>query len=218
MKNTIVILFIFLYLNGFAQQRKYSTFYEQRTSLFEKLSISPHDIIFLGNSITNGAEWAELFNNSKVRNRGISGDITIGVYDRLESVTKGKPSKIFLMTGINDIARDTATDSIIMNYQQIINKIKEESPSTRIYIQSILPVNPDFGMFQGHMKPKVIKNVNTRLYDLSVTQNIRYIDLYSNFKENDTDKMNPAYTNDGLHLLGAGYILWHKIILPYVNE
>ncbi|PXV66802.1 lysophospholipase L1-like esterase [Dysgonomonas alginatilytica] len=218
MKNTIIFICIFLSLNGFAQQRKYSTFYEQRTSLFEELSISPHDIIFLGNSITNGAEWAELFNNNKVKNRGISADITLGVYDRLEMITKNKPAKIFLMIGINDIAKSTVVDSIIINFERIIDKIKEESPSTRIYIQSILPVNPDFGMFQSHMKPDIIKEVNNRLCDISYTHNIRYIDLYSHFKENDTDKMNPAYTNDGLHLLGAGYILWHKIILPYVNE
>ena len=38
-----------------AQERKYSTFYYQRASLFEELPVTSSDIIFLGNSITNGA-------------------------------------------------------------------------------------------------------------------------------------------------------------------
>lgn len=58
------------------------------------------DIIFLGNSITNGGEWSELLNNKHVKNRGISGDICMGVYDRLDAVLKGKPAKIFLLIGI----------------------------------------------------------------------------------------------------------------------
>ena len=43
-----------------AQERKYSTFYYQRATLFEELPVTSSDIIFLGNSITNGGEWAEL--------------------------------------------------------------------------------------------------------------------------------------------------------------
>ena len=36
-----------------AQERKYSTFYYQRATLFEELPVTSSDIIFLGNSITN---------------------------------------------------------------------------------------------------------------------------------------------------------------------
>lgn len=54
-------------------------------------------LFFLGNSITNGCEWAELFQNKNVKNRGISGDICMGVYDRLDPIVKGKPAKIFFI-------------------------------------------------------------------------------------------------------------------------
>ncbi len=37
----------------------------QRVSLFDLLPISGEDIIFIGNSITNDCEWAEIFNNNK---------------------------------------------------------------------------------------------------------------------------------------------------------
>ena len=30
--------------------------------------------------------------------------------------------------------------------------------------------------------------------------------------------MNPEYSNDGLHLLGKGYLLWRQLLLPYIHE
>ena len=76
MKRIVLLLLgLLLALPQFAQERKYSTFYEQRATLFEELPVTSKDIIFLGNSITNGCEWAELFQNKNVKNRGISGDI-----------------------------------------------------------------------------------------------------------------------------------------------
>ena len=63
----------------------------------------------------------------------------MGVYDRLAPIIKGKPAKIFLMIGINDIAHHLSTDSIVKNITKIIRKIKKETPSTQLYIQSLLP-------------------------------------------------------------------------------
>ncbi|MDL2223195.1 GDSL-type esterase/lipase family protein [Bacteroidales bacterium OttesenSCG-928-M11] len=218
MKQLLISLLIFLSLNTFAQQRKYSTFYEQRVSLFDTLPINSEDIVFLGNSITNGGEWCELFENEHIKNRGISGDTSEGVYDRLENITKGKPKKIFLMIGINDIARNIPVDTIAKNIEKIILKIKEDSAGTKIYLQSALPVNPDFNMFAGHMKPNSIKSLNKQIKNLSLKHQTTYIDLYSQFTIKDSDKLSPQYTNDGLHLLGEAYLRWAEILKPYVEE
>ena len=202
-----------------AQERKYSTFYEQRATLFEELPVGSKDIIFLGNSITNGGEWSELFGNTNVKNRGISGDICMGVYDRLDAITAKQPAKIFLLIGINDIGRGTAPDSVVMGIDRIIEKIQSQLPKTSIYLQSILPVNESFGMFDGHTKHwKEIKPLNTKLEALAKTKNIAYIDLYSEFVEPGTDKLNPLYTNDGLHLLGEGYMKWVEILTPLIEH
>ena len=218
MKKSLLLFIIVGLSFNITAQNKYSTFYYQRASLFEKLSVHSNDIVFVGNSITNGGEWAELFQNKKVKNRGISGDICQGVYDRLTPVTAGKPSKIFLMIGINDVARGTSIDSITAATLKIIRKIQSESPRTRIYLQSILPVNDSFGMFQGHMKRKAdIKPLNEKLRQMANAEKITFIDLYSHFVIADTELMNPAYTNDGLHLTGEGYIKWVEIVKPYLK-
>ena len=217
MKRILIAFFVVLFtqLSG-AQTQKYSTFYVQRASLFSKLPITSKDVVFIGNSITNGAEWNELFPRKRVKNRGISGDTSEGVYDRLDSIVKGKPAKIFILIGINDISRGIEVETIVQNMKRIVEKIQNESPKTKIYIQSILPLNPDFEMFKGHMKPQLIKEINQSYQNIAQEYKVNYIDLYSHFLEEGTDKMDKKYTNDGLHLLGEGYLLWREIVKPYL--
>lgn len=217
MKKYILLLALtIIAYNSLAQQRKYSHFHEQRNSLFELLPISSTDIVFIGNSITNGGEWSELFSNDKVRNRGISGDKSAGIPERIDYILAGEPQKIFLMIGINDIATDVPIDTIAANIEQTIQIVQNKSKSIRLFLQSVLPVNPDFDMFHKHMKPDKIKELNNRIIQLAEDYGVTYIDLYSHFVETGTDKMNPAYTNDGLHLMGKGYLHWRDLVLPYM--
>jgi len=212
----MAFLTVFLTQAVGAQTQKYSTFYVQRASLFSKLAITSKDIVFIGNSITNGAEWNELFPQKRVKNRGISGDTSEGLYDRLDAVVKGRPAKIFILVGINDISGGMEVDAIVMNMRRILEKIQKESPKTKIYLQSVLPVNPDFDMFKEHMKPELIKEINRSYQIIAQEYKVKYIDLYTHFLEAGTDKMNKKYTNDGLHLLGEGYLLWREVVKPYL--
>lgn len=216
MKSFIVLAFVtFVLLLGKvqAQEQKYSTYYYQRASLFEKLPVDEDDIVFLGNSITDGAEWAELFNNLNVKNRGISGDVTLGVYDRLEAILKGQPAKIFLLIGINDVSRGISADSIVGNIRLISEAIGEQSPSTRLYLQSVLPVNDGFPRFYDHTsRYRMVPEINLKLKALAQELNITFIDLFPRFVDDSGIKLDPKYTNDGLHLTGEGYLLWKEII------
>lgn len=105
----------------------FPAFYHQRESLFDILPTSHQDIIFLGNSITNGAEWTELFRNPLCKNRGISGDVTAGVLNRIDPIAAGHPAKVFLLIGINDLARNISTDSILNNIYLIADILRSRS-------------------------------------------------------------------------------------------
>ncbi|MFW6042778.1 MAG: GDSL-type esterase/lipase family protein [Marinilabiliaceae bacterium] len=202
-----------------AQERQHSTYYYQRATLFEKLPVDQDDIIFLGNSITDGAEWAELFNNPNVKNRGISGDVTMGVYDRLDAVLKGKPAKIFLLIGINDVARGISADSIVNNIRLITTTIQEKSPETKLFIQSVLPVNDNFPKFEDHTsRYKMVPAINKQLKALAKEKKAEYIDLFPHFVNESDIKMDEQFTNDGLHLTGEGYILWKEIVERYIPD
>jgi len=196
----------------------FSTYYQQRVSHFQTLPQTTGDIIFLGNSITDGAEWAELFNDLHIKNRGISGDITAGVIHRLNEITNRKPAKIFLLIGINDLARNTNTDSIVKNILLIADYVRQQSPSTKLYVQSILPVNNLYGKFGTHTnKGEQIKITNTQLQADATGHGYTYVDLYSSFV-NENGKLKANLTNDGLHLKGEAYLIWKHILYPYIYD
>ena len=196
----------------------FSTYYYQRVSHFETLPKTKSDIIFLGNSISDGAEWSELFNDTRIKNRGISGDFTAGVLNRLDEISTRKPKKVFLLIGVNDLARNISTDSIFKNIMQIARYLKQETPSTKLFIQSLLPVNDTFKTFAGHTsKGEQIKSLNDNLKLNAATNLYTYIDLYSSFVD-EGGKMDKKFTNDGLHLKGDGYLLWKHLVYPYVFD
>lgn len=208
---------LFAICNLYSQSNTYSTFYYQRASLLEKLPVDSADIVFLGNSITNFGEWNELFKDIHIKNRGISGDMTEGVLSRLNTILPGKPKKIFLMIGVNDLEHGATPDAVIAGITQIADRIAKETPKTILYIQSILPVNDQYGKFPKHTdKGSYILEINRRLRLLCNERNLNYIDLYSSFKNGDDEKLNPAYTNDGLHLMGNGYLFWVKLVSRYL--
>ena len=63
MKKVILLAAaLFVAVASFAQNE----YNYQKRSLFEQLPIRGNDIVFLGNSITDGCEWAELFNNRHI--------------------------------------------------------------------------------------------------------------------------------------------------------
>jgi lysophospholipase L1-like esterase len=211
------IMILLTTAQGLAQEHRFGTYYQQRKTLFERLPNTKKEIIFLGNSITDGCEWSELLQNKRVKNRGISGDITEGVLHRLAEVTESKPAKVFLLIGVNDLARGISNDTIYANICRIAQLINEQSPKTKVYIQSILPVNPDFGKFTGHCsKTDDILWINEQLVKWCEHESAEFIDLFSHFKNATYNYMNPSFTNDGLHLTGEGYLLWATIIKQYL--
>ncbi|MBT3174417.1 MAG: glycoside hydrolase family 92 protein [Lentimicrobiaceae bacterium] len=189
-------------------------YYYQKKEHFELLPDTENEIIFLGNSITDGCEWAELFQNPNIKNRGIGGDDTDGVLERLDEIISSKPSKIFIMIGTNDMAYGKTVDYVVSNYTKIIDSIQIICPDTKIYIQSVLPVDDAIHYTRSTSD---IMQINTHLEKLSAEKSIEYIELFSIFS-NDDNKLNPDYSLDGLHLNGKGYQVWKEAIQKYVEE
>lgn len=218
MKRILILALYVLTVQGLlAQTAKWdSTFrpnnYQLKVGLFKSLPNSKKDVIFLGNSITAGVDWNELLGMKHARNRGISGDITFGVLERLDEVIEGKPAKVFILIGINDISRNIPDSLIIGNYRKMISRIQAGSPKTKIYLQTLLPVNNEYTQFKNHYnKDEHILQVNDALKKIAKTNNIQLIDLYPHFQDG-TGKLNKQYTEDGLHLNAAGYQHWAAIL------
>ncbi|WP_134089144.1 GDSL-type esterase/lipase family protein [Olivibacter sp. XZL3] len=179
---------------------------------FKSFPKSNKDIIFLGNSITAGIDWSELLQLPEARNRGISGDISFGVLERLDDVITGKPQKIFILIGINDISRNIPDDTILNNYEKIVDRIQKHTPQTKIFFQTLLPVNSSFEKFKNHYgKDEHILYVNEGIRKLTKEKGIYLIDLYPHFLD-DNNRLKASLTHDGLHLRIEGYRLWANIL------
>lgn len=184
--------------------------YPQRVAQFEKEPVVPGRIIFLGNSITEIGNWKKLCGDSTVVNRGISGDITFGVLKRLDDVIRRQPSKLFLLIGINDIGKDIPDAVIADNIRKIIVRMQEGSPSTKIYVESILPVNPDVPNFPQHYdKQGHILNTNKLIRKVTSATHVTYVNIHDLFTDNQ-GRLDARYTRDGLHPNphGEGFQRW----------
>lgn len=195
-------------------------YWRQRVSLFDKLPVGNDDIVFLGNSITDGGEFQELFGKENVLNRGIRSDRISGVRKRLDQVTSGHPKMIFLLIGINDVAdsRNTAS-SIASAYEVLVKEIREKTPETQLYVQSVMPINNDFKRYKTLVgREPVIPALNEKLKKIAADNGAVYIDLWPALADSATGKMQRRFTSDGLHLTGAGYRAWTEAVRPYVEE
>ena len=221
-KIVLPILFVLLSQYLFAQTPQWdSTYrpgiYAMKVEQFRNFSNAATDIVFLGNSITDYTDWNELLQLKEARNRGISGDITFGVLERLDEVTEGKPSKIFILIGINDISRNIPDSVILANYKKIIYRIKKESPKTKIYFNTLLPVNNSFTDRAHFNKDEHILFVNEELRKLGVAEKITVIDIHPHFLDAG-NRLDKKYTYDGLHLNMEGYQKWASLLKPYITQ
>lgn len=215
-------LFSLLCLNAQSQAKWDSTYrpglYNFQVQLYQSYPHDKNDIVFLGNSITDRVDWNELLGMSNVHNRGISGDITFGVLQRLDEVIDGHPAKVFILIGINDVSRNIPDSVIFKNYKKIVERIKAGSPRTKIYFQTLLPVNNEFTQFKNHYnKDEHILWLNEQIKTLEKEMHITVIDLYPHFL-NAQNKLDKKYTLDGLHLNAEGYKIWAKILQEYLHK
>jgi lysophospholipase L1-like esterase len=186
--------------------------YRERVALFNKQPVETGKIIFLGNSIIEGGNWPKLTGISSIVNRGIGGDITYGVLQRLDDVIRRQPSKLFILIGINDIGKDIPDEVIAENCRRIIERIKAESPSTTVYLQSILPVNPQVNRFPQHYnKEYQIIHTNGLLREVAMSAEVTFVNIYPIFLDNQ-QRLEQRYTSDGLHLNEAGYKIWVQFL------
>lgn len=216
MKRTLLLAAALLLAGACFAQSAYNF---QRRSLFEKLPVRRGDIVFLGNSITDGCEWSELFGRRRVLNRGISGDRAEWLLDRLDPIVSGRPAKIFLMIGVNDLSAGRTPEAVAADVATLIDRVAAASPRTRLYVQSVLPINdrdiPDASWAHWKKKAEIVET-NRLVEALCRERGIVYIDLASRMMD-ETGLLDKRYTNDGLHLTGEGYLVWRDAVMPYIR-
>ena len=193
-----------------------SSYWQERKSLFDSLPNEAGEILFVGDSQTDGCEWRELLGNKLVKNRGIDGDNTEGVLARLEEITASKPAKIFLEIGTNDLALKRSLAQIQNDYASILDQITKVSPNSILFVQSVLPRYDDPNRKGGVSNDSIVE-LNKALQRLAVQKGAKYIDLHSSFVD-ENGLLRKKYSLDGVHLNAEGYEIWKKQLLVHIID
>ncbi|MCR4602892.1 MAG: serine acetyltransferase [Prevotella sp.] len=175
----------------------------------------------LGNSLTeNGKDWgARIGTIRKIVNRGIIGDNTIGMADRLYQITPYKPKAIFLMAGINDMAGSITAEQVAERVITLIEKIREQTPQTQLFVQSLLPIDETEGRWKTLAgRTDDIPFVNMFIKAYCETHDITFIDLFHRMTRGHSNQLRAELSGDGLHLTEQGYRIWAFELKKYINR
>ncbi|MBZ9632524.1 SGNH/GDSL hydrolase family protein [Salegentibacter sp. LM13S] len=226
MKKVILISVVILFSNFlFAQKTEYRELMEQDWANLKKYKAENEkiiesqnypDVVFMGNSITEG--WVnaqpEFFKQNNYVGRGIGGQTTPQMLVRfMPDVVKLHPKAVVILAGTNDIAGNTGFSSVEM----ITNNIKAmaqlaKANNIKVILASILPVY-DYPWRPGLEPVQKIDEINTWLEKYAEKNKHTYLDLFTPLKD-EKEGLPKKYSEDGVHPNLAGY----KVMAPLTKE
>src|SRR5262245_23958393 len=183
-------------------------YYHSKLALFRQTE-GDADVVMLGDSITEGADWRELFPDFRILNRGISGDTSAGVINRLDEVIGRHPKIVFLMIGSNDLQTGVPVSAISANIRAIIGALEQRQ--IQIVLQKVLYTTASY-------RPQVnekVAELNDSLAKLCSAPRVLCLNLNQILANGGA--LSPSFSYDGLHLNAAGYLAWRneiKALLP----
>lgn len=133
---------------------------------------------------------------------------------RVNQIKAVKPEKIFLMAGINGLDKQDINE-FTEKYQTLVDSIKTCCPAAKIYLQSILPVNPTMKYGKFFNKGKILE-CNNIIKRIAKRKGCVYMNLYKLYAVNDI--MPKELTKDGVHLRPYAYDRWADEISIYIYE
>ncbi|MEK7949345.1 GDSL-type esterase/lipase family protein [Luteolibacter soli] len=167
-------------------------YYASRNSHFEEMRTAG-PVVFLGDSRIEGAEWSELI-GFFISNRGIKGDTTKGVRDRLQSSVPAGTKICLVEVGLNDLSAGVPPDRVAANLAAIAKAAKAKAG--RVIVASIIPTAASSADLNAS-----IAEANARASALVKEAGAEWLDLSPVFGSELPAKL----SSDGIQLTGAGY-------------
>ncbi|MEY3458560.1 MAG: hypothetical protein RL215_1717 [Planctomycetota bacterium] len=185
---------------------------ERRTRWSEVREADRNSVVFLGDSITQGAgeNFFGLFPGLKMANRGISGDTTRGMLLRLkEDVLALDPKAIVLLMGTNDLEEGAAPELMAGNLRLMVEQISSAQPETPVVLCLVFPSSAT-----KKRPADSIRSMN-QLYQRVVRgrKQVTVIDTWTLFAGPDGDARLEDMP-DLLHPNEAGYRRWAGALRP----
>lgn len=188
------------------------------------------DVIFLGDSITNGWEgqkktWEESFGACKPVNLGIGGDQTGHVLWRItegKELADLKPKAAVIMIGTNNVGGQSP-EQIAEGIKAIIDELKKQKPEIKILLLAVFPrgnkndADKETKTVPADKLNKKIPAINAIIAKYDDGKTVFYKDIGKEFLTKDGG-ISAEIMPDYLHLSGKGYELWGKAIKADVEK
>lgn len=168
------------------------------------------DIVMVGDSITEAGLWTDLLPGRSIANRGIWGDTTGDVIARLDPILAVKAERAFLLLGINDLMRGAAVQDVFDNIVRITRALA--ATGTEVVVQSTLLCS----RAQCLERRDDIAALNDALADFARNNGHEFLDLNRLLSHPEAGVL-PEFTYDGLHLTGAGYLVWAEALAAHLG-
>ena len=179
--------------------------YAEENSQFEDYEI---DVAFLGDSLTDGYAVEEYYSQFEVSNRGIGGDTTFDLENRLDvSLFDLKPKVAVLLIGANNFR------TMFENYERIVQKITSTLPNTKLVLLSLTAMGGKWGK---NNEIACFNNVKIKL--VAEKYNCEFVDLFTPLLNPETNEIFENFTSDGGHLTSAGYEVLTAKITPVLES
>lgn len=206
------------------------------TQLEEEIDTYFADSVFVGDSIMLGfrnycmKQKDSYLNNIKFLAAG-SFSVTNSLWDVTEKsvhpVYQGKKrqiwesismmedvKRVFLFFGMNDL-NVSGLEGTCEKYQQLISKIKEQSPDVEIHIISMTYTLKGAG--KGKLKNDTIREFNILLQDMAKENGWGFLDMATPLSDENGD-LAEKYCSDGyVHQSRAAYDVWSTVIRDYAR-
>lgn len=192
-------------------EEKMQTYYYEKVALYrqENAQYTPGevDVVFLGDSLTDGYPVTECYSEYVVVNRGIGGDTTFGLENRLQvSVYDLQPKVAVMLIGANNM------DTMFDNYERILQGFRDNLPNTKIVLVSLTAMGQEWGR-----KNHLAAFQNVKIKKLAEQYGYTYVDLFTPLLNLETNEIYPEYTTDGGHQTPAGYEVFTATIKPVID-
>lgn len=191
-----------------AAQSGFGAYYDCRFAAHQKEGMAQGSIVWLGDSITEQGWWEFLTKERPLANRGIGGDNTRGMLERVDEILAFVPRKIFFMGGVNDLSGGRPVEEIVANVRKILEMIRTEAPQCEVYLQSVITPNNEV-LAYDYIKNKqaLVRELNEHYKALCDEGLATWVDVAS-LLQNEQGELKEEFTKDGIHLHPAAYVLW----------
>jgi hypothetical protein len=191
-----------------AQSHKMS-WSDERRGLFALSKVEHAAIVMLGDSLTEGAPWAELSGCPYLAERGIGGDTTAKLLVRMDDALKLKPRVVFLMIGVNDISLAVPKETTVANYKAILDRLQ----GMHVVAAYVLPVAASYSKRQTNAGIAALNDSIASL--IAGRADTTVLDLRPQLRGVD-GSLREEFSYDGIHLTPKGYAVWRDAIAPMI--